>query len=155
MAHCQTCKNQTYDGCSAIEPGWYGDAEVKDIRQCMTDCISCTGPSFIDCKTCKTGYELNSTEQACVESVINITCIENCQNCTDSTFAGCTQCNDGYYLNSTDQKCNKCTYPCKICKGYLSGDCSSCQSDGTNLPMLLKTAKSDGYGICSSTKQCD
>ena len=46
---------------------------------------------MLDCKTCKTGYKLDSESRNCVS------CPYKCKNCEIAN--NCAECYEGYYLN--------------------------------------------------------
>ena len=54
------------------------------------------GKAKLDCKTCSSGYKLDSTNKNCTS------CPNGCSLCVNNT---CDKCDDGYYLKSDDYTC--------------------------------------------------
>ncbi|KAM4634072.1 proprotein convertase subtilisin/kexin type 5 [Polymixia lowei] len=91
-------------GFYAMEP----NPELADgqrmCRRCDASCLTCAGPSKVNCSSCSSGHSLQ--EGVCVVS---------------------TLCGDGEYQGSNGQ-CRVCDATCLRCTGPHSEDCISCVS---------------------------
>jgi hypothetical protein len=136
------------------------DGQFKDAnglcQTCHFACASCTGPTVMECFSCKDGYPLvdgkcgydtcpvgmtipeglNMNDRKCTN------CIENCDKC-DLDIKGCewcspgffyfnetssciTECPIGYWASSTDRMCKPCA---KFCKACSATQCYFCEGN--------------------------
>lgn len=98
---------------------------------CLLNCAECTSSS--DCKTCMSGYYLNSSVLTC-----NF-CPANCLSCDQYNSTRCTSCASGYALSSS-YTCD--TVVCSI------ANCLYCQSSTVCSQCSYKYFWSSAQGTC-------
>ena len=70
----------------------------------IPNCLSCEDP--INCRICKTGYELFYESKAYVCKIPYSCNVANCLLCSSTSPNICTNCLSSYYLASSGQKCD-------------------------------------------------
>lgn len=140
---CKSCPKTTYllgSNCvSACPDGKYPRTSDLTCQSCDLTCLTCTGSTSFNCKTCPDGKYLTSTYQC-------QNCNSNCKTCDLSISTKCISCTSplflsqtgntcispcpaGQYGRTTDQTCQKCDSTCKTCNGGAITNCLSCEDN--------------------------
>ena len=128
--------------------------QINEI-DCISKCLTCSGPAAGQCLTCATGYYLwgGSCFLSCPDGTFHTgsyvcnPCDSSCATCS-GTATACTGCNAGTYLQESDSTCVACNLPgqfinglyCSLCDPSCytcSGTATTCT--GCNAGMYLRT----------------
>lgn len=137
---CSACDSQGCTGClnnmvlvnkkcqEDCEDNWFYDNKIEKCLTCHKSCATCDGPSYRDCKSCPTGYWLNSTN--------------SCQKkCHPKEFwvhpNNCEEC------NSICDGCQNITRACEIELSYKIKQ-SELDSDTHDLSLDLILSRESG-----------
>lgn len=136
---CKSCLNET--SCEVCQKDYYLDIKnnnkCSDCTQqgsykngptdgsgkcliCLKGCAECD--NSLTCKTCVSGFFLNSEKTLCLE------CMSNCSKCSSSI--ACNLCNNSFYLLSNNT-CSDCSHSGGLKSGLSDGSglCKSCISN--------------------------
>ena len=116
-------------------------------RQCDSSCISCNGPTSLNCTACPSHFYAYDNEcNPCIkEGICNqcLICHPICKTCNGPTSSNCLSCRanevlyqgnclstcpGSTYLNTeaSFKTCESCDYSCLTCYGSSSSNCLSC-----------------------------
>ena len=159
---------------SSCPTGYWKDTTNNVCVQCHTYCSQCTGSANTQCSACKSGYFLQPSSTACLNSCptdsskdttnnVCVQCHASCSQCTGSSNTQCTACKSGYFLqpssttcldscpdgsykDTTNHICPPCDTSCSKCTGSLSTQCSACKSG-----YFLQPSSTTCLNSCPST----
>ena len=100
-------------------------------KDCSPTCATCEG-SIATCKTCKTGFVLNTNKQCvCPEGSVLPVGQSNCQPCLSncllcSSLTSCQTCAAGFVWNSQSQRCD---LNCAAGQYNAGSTCEACPSN--------------------------
>lgn len=118
--------NTCLDNCPA---GYYPNDGTKTCQLCNTNCLTCTGPSNVECIQCASGFyqqpppNSNTCLNVCPSGYYRDNgtntcklCNASCQTCTGPSNTQCLICATGYYLLGattcvTSTACPSGTFP--------------------------------------------
>ena len=163
---CQSVSGQAYflenSTCTiACTLGTYGNLANLQCSGCAAECLSCFGPSNLECHNCSSSYFLhygtntclgscpagqleNSTTNTCMlcsgECLTCSSTVSNCLTCgfsqlgVDLFFSSnkcLLNCPSGSWGNSSSHNCDSCTVGCLTCTTSGLTSCQSCGNDSS------------------------
>jgi len=142
--------NQCYRLCSDLTTVLNTSATTCNTT-CASPCLTCFGPSPIQCLTCSSSY-LSFYNGSCLSSCptnfspisgVCVACPYGCSSCINAI--NCTNCNAGYYLtaNQCVRLCPQATYP-------SVSNATTAATPGQNLCLPCPT----GCQRCSDQNTC-
>ncbi|ESU40425.1 Variant-specific surface protein [Giardia duodenalis] len=135
-----TPTSQCIDDCGKL--GNYYGADDKTCKECtIVNCAECNTDG--SCKTCCTGFYLDSKEcKACDSS---------CKSCSGATAEDCTECPAGKILKYSGAE-GQCIEQCVVNTDQASGNCKACDLTVEGTKYCSECSESDEYpqnGVCA------
>jgi hypothetical protein len=164
---CKTCADAKHEESSTTKlctcSDTYYEKTPGNCQKCEVTCLTCSGATDSDCKTCPAGRELAGTKCMLVPTCktsqyikkpktgdwVCDDCSKTCATCTSDSDKACLTCKSPRTFNSGVCKCPENTYShsdgsCKACPKK----CNGCKSDTTCISCAANFREDKGDCVC-------